>query len=179
MFFHSQPNPGWGKSSKRLKAALEVDRSAMAQCFMAYAYFAEHPELEELAVDESVRATLELQRMCDEQGVALIVAYIPPMFEVQRESFADLYGRMSEVLELDAKQVQVTHRQARRYLAAMKEKGIRAVDLRPAFMASEVPLYWAHDHHINLAGHQLVADVLQPHVLGAWRKAQRASDSEH
>lgn len=172
MFFQGKPTPTVNTHTGKVAAALEIDRPSFAQCFLSYHYFALYPEMEELAVAESVRATLALKRRCAQEGVELIVAYIPTAYEVQGHLRADLWQRVRETLELDDHQMQSTQRQAARYISDLSAAGVEVVDLRPSFSASEKSLYWKRDHHINLDGHQLTADVLLPHVLDAWERSK-------
>ena len=49
-----------------------------------------------------------------------------------------------------------------RFLRAVSDLGVETVDLRAAFRGATELLYWKRDHHINLAGHDLVARELAP-----------------
>ena len=169
--WRGKSRPPWGDTWQRVLAGMELDKSSMAQALMPISYFAQVPWLERPMVKECVDATLELQRRCDEEGVELIVAYLPSAFDAQPSLRPKLWAEMIEVLELDEHELGVTRRQADMYLGALAEGGVRTVDLRPAFGASSESLYWLKDLHLNLAGHQLVADVLLPLVEEAARSA--------
>jgi hypothetical protein len=175
-FWRGEDRPPWRESWALVEAGIELDRSSMAQGLMPITYFAQAPWLEVPMVEEAVRATRELQRRCNEEGVELVVVYLPSVFEVKPGKRPDLWPEMVIALELDREELGVTRRQANLYLEGLAEAGVKHVDLRPAFLASRKELYWRKDLHLNLQGNQLVADVVLPHVQAAGRRARAADD---
>jgi hypothetical protein len=84
--------------------------------------------------------------------------------DVQFEPYAELLTRADELLELTPEQMAVSDRIADEWIERMTADGLAVVDLRAAFAASEVPLYWYADLHINLDGHRLAAAEVLPAV---------------
>jgi len=159
-FFAGEEIPAPVPNGPRIGKAASIKAAALSQGFFAYDHFAKHPEDIDLAVSAGVETTLAIQGNCDDLGARLIVVYIPPVYDVDPELVAEDRTAIQEVLELTDEQLGCTDRQADAYLAALEEAGVEVLDLRPIFSAAEEPLYWQLDHHINLAGHRLIADEL-------------------
>ncbi|MDF1799025.1 MAG: SGNH/GDSL hydrolase family protein [Planctomycetota bacterium] len=159
-FFAGEPIPLPEPNGPRIGKAANIKAAALSQGFFAYDHFAQHPEDIDLAVTAGVDTTLALQGNCEGLGTRLIVVYIPPVYDVDPELVQDDLTAIQEVLELTDEQLRCTDRQADAYLAAIEEAGVEVLDMRPHFRAAKEPLYWQLDHHINLAGHRLIADEL-------------------
>lgn len=164
-FFKGEKRPGWKKGTwESIERAMAIDKPALAQGFVAYTWFRENPDYVDRTREIAVSVTLELARRCKQAKVRLIVAYIPPVYDVQWEVGAEKWSRLCEILQLNESDIRVTDRQADEYLEALAAQDVTVLDLRPAFRAATEALYWVTDHHINLAGHECVARQLQPVV---------------
>ena len=171
-FWKGEQRPPWNKTWDKVQAGMEIDRPSMAQGLMPICYFAEHPQLEGPMVKESVRATLALQRRCQEEEVELLVVYLPSVFEVDPDFRSELWAELYEVLGYSEHQLSVTRRQADRYLREITAAGIHAVDLRPGFKVSAEDLYWRQDLHLNLAGQRKTAQIVLPYLEAAWGRSR-------
>jgi hypothetical protein len=49
-------------------------------------------------------------------------------------------------------------------LAICRELDVEAIDLRPAMRRETTALFWDFDHHINVAGHRIIARELESHM---------------
>lgn len=159
-FFTGEEIPEPKPNGPRIGKAARIKAAALSQGFFAYDYFDMHPEDIDLAVAASVETTLAIQTNCDKLGARLIIVYIPPVYDVTPELVAEDKAAIQAALELSDEQLGSTERQADAYLAALAEAGVETLDMRPSFRDAEDPLYWLSDHHINLAGHRLIADQL-------------------
>jgi lysophospholipase L1-like esterase len=156
----TRPVPLTDGYKRRIETALELSKIGLAQAFTQILFFDEHPAERAAALDAATGVTREIARQCDERGIALLVVYLPPMIDVQRERFEPWVTNMVRTLELDEETLHVSDRLADEWIADARAAGIDLLDLRPAFRASKEPLYWTSDHHIDLAGHALVAAKL-------------------
>jgi lysophospholipase L1-like esterase len=145
----------------RLVRLAKENMGIPAQFYNQVVYFHDHPGEEEAALAMAVEVTAEIERRCEELGARLLVCYLPPYAHGQPERYADYLAVAQEHVPMPADAVAVDERLADAWLARLAEDGITAVDLRPAFRAAADPLYWESDHHINLAGHALVAAELE------------------
>jgi lysophospholipase L1-like esterase len=134
-------------------------------------YFANNP----FEIDECTRlnaeVTSELRRLAAEYDVEPIVVYLPPPSRGQ-PTFHDR-SRIEETL-CDATHPTDAHPSliarkwtdeiANAWLGVLDAQGVRYVDLRPIFRTHDQRVYWQTDGHINLLGHELVAEALRPIV---------------
>ncbi|MCZ6597839.1 MAG: SGNH/GDSL hydrolase family protein [Planctomycetota bacterium] len=153
-----QRDPRLDKKLNGLKGGLP------SQFYRQVAYFAAHPEDEELALEMSGMVTELLGRICREQGIELLFVYLPPIPDVQPEYVADELEHAREVLELPPRTVEVSQRLADTWTDELRAAGIPLVDLRKAFTEHDEPLFWDEDLHINLRGHRVTAEEVLPEV---------------
>jgi len=145
---------------EHMAALVKLARDEMgipSQWYNGIVYFRDHPDERKAALDMSVDVFGEIRRRCDERGIELLAVYLPPYADAQPERFAPYLAQARAAVPVAKKDLQVDERLADLMLARLEEAGIRTVDLRPAFRASDEALYWETDHHINLAGQRLVA----------------------
>jgi hypothetical protein len=159
-----------GKSLRRearritpeLKRLGELHPGIVPQFLEQVAYFQRAPD--EVAVAVRVTEVLldEMRSLCEREGIALVVVYLPPLAEVQAPFFSDALEHARADLALTSEQELVSSRIADAVLTSATAAGVAVVDLRPAFRAHGQRLYWQADHHIGVAGHALAADVARP-----------------
>jgi hypothetical protein len=139
------------------------------------AYFADNPSAVEASVDLACSISVELERQCAETGSALLFVYLPPPARAQPAHYRKTARTFLHQAGLKTLELGVSDRIADRWLTFLGARDIPAVDLRPYFRRANEPLYWRTDHHLNLAGHQLVAEILYEPVTELL--ARRESES--
>jgi GDSL-like Lipase/Acylhydrolase family len=159
-----RPESG-GDYDERLSAALAVHdgwgRQAVSQSHNQYLYFQRQPEQLELGLRAGVSVCEELRRRCAEARIRLIVAYLPPMVDVQRARLLPHIDDVDRRLGLDASTLAATDALADRFMAWCADAGIETLDLRPTLRAAaDEPLYWRTDLHLAVEGHERVARAL-------------------
>lgn len=135
---------------------------AISQGYNQYIYFQHQPDQAELALRAAEEVTREIHGLCERLGVRLIVAYLPPAMDTQREAFREGFEPVEQELGLAPESRAITAQLASRYLAWLREQGIEGLDLTPSLAQSQPMLYWKRDLHINVDGHQRVAEALRP-----------------
>ena len=158
------PTRYWGQ----VEEALKHHRTSLPQCFLALKHFAYYPQAIDAALQAARDVTTEIQVTCLRRGVRLVVVYLPPVTDVDWGASAQGFAGVARALELGLEQLALTDRMADSYLEFLRQSGIDHLDLRPAFRAADEPLYWEEDDHLNLAGHRLAAQHLQPRVEEAY-----------
>lgn len=153
-YFHARSMHAQGPRYPRLPPGLGAQE--MSQCM----YFLHNPEDEPLAVQTALSITAEIERQCREQGTELLVVYLPPPLRGQPLLYADLVETTLDRLDWEPAALEVSDRLADAWLVALRERGIRTLDLRPDFGAAKERLYWESDLHLNVAGHRFVAQRL-------------------
>jgi hypothetical protein len=124
----------------------------------AYRYKA-LPEEEALALFEVVAVCGEMATLCEERGIAFAVTVIPTKPEVDRDD-EETIGQVLEALDLVEADLEVNTRLRTGLVAALRRKGLTVIDPTARLQASGTPLYWRKDHHLNVAGNALLAEVL-------------------
>jgi lysophospholipase L1-like esterase len=162
LYFQGKPIPQPIRDKAQVGAAKKINASALSQGFFALSHFASKPGDEALALHAASEVTLALAERCKQAGVRLVIVYIPPVYDVLPDFESDETSKLREIFDLDDDEMKVTERQANAYLSSIREVDIDVVDMRPSFKAATEELYWRHDHHINLAGHRLIAEAIKP-----------------
>lgn len=104
---------------------------------------------------------LSFRETCSEREIEFVLVLIPPCSDVQRDFIQPEFDDAVERLHLSQADLEVPGKLADRLLEDAEELGVRAIDMRPRFRASEEPCYWRSDLHINTLGHALVASELE------------------
>lgn len=162
-YLHALPPPPEIHPSPRWRAAAAASEAA-CQAFIGYKHFQIVPRDVDLALEAGWYAIERIRRLCAEHGIELIIVYIPALAEVQWEEAAGELERVCRILELSDEDLRVAWEMSDRFLERLRHEGLAVVDLRGPMRACSGPLYWRGDHHINLAGQELVARALQPQL---------------
>jgi len=162
-YFHARPKWAIGPYDRKRLPKSE----AMPQEFTQLVYFLNNPGDVEVANRTLRVLTAEMQGLCEEMGIRLVGAYLPPPTRGQPRLFGELAASVRAALGLPPDYDDPSDRMATAWLAYLAESGIPHVDLREAFGASDESCYWTRDSHINLRGHRIVAEQLAPLVARA------------
>jgi hypothetical protein len=160
-YFHKRPRP---RSTPHdivamAKALGERDALMYAELWQL-CYFLDNPEDVEVTVRTLGAISLEIHRVCDDNGVRPLFAYLPGPLTGQPELFADELQLVAEATGIQPAELEVTSRIADEYLALLASRELSFVDLRPAFEAADQRLFWTTDMHLNLKGNRVVAHEL-------------------
>jgi len=169
-FFHATLRP---KNSKddlaRRDEVAEKYPQALGQALNAAAYFRRGgPREVETALRMGREATREVQRLCAEEGIELLVMYLPSPTEMPKHADQEKLVAGAEVMRLSGEDLDLLGTMADRYLEEIAALGVPTIDLRPSFRSLQGPLYWARDLHLNLEGHKAAADLSAPWIESRW-----------
>lgn len=164
-FHHTAPPPRRADYWQKLDRATRVSNAAVANAFNQLLFFQYHPDQIDLALSGAAQACGEIQRLCRERGIALVFVYIPPGFDVDGV-LKPMFAQAKDVLGLSDSDLQQYHRLADKLIGVLRERGAEVVDLREHFPGDIDDYYWG-DLHINVKGHQLIADLLLPRIEAA------------
>ncbi len=153
------------ESPPRISYALEKlftvrpnGRGLFAQEIVQACRFLDEPELEETAANVAAATCIELARQSSERDAAFLVVYLPPPSRGQPDLYRELLENGMARVGAPAEGLASSDRVADAFLAHLAAHGVRALDLRPRFAREETGLYWNTDLHLNLAGHEVVAE---------------------
>ncbi|MEO6711406.1 MAG: SGNH/GDSL hydrolase family protein [Planctomycetota bacterium] len=161
-FFFNKGNrpPGAARYEAEITAAVKVRKPALAQAMISVKYFDANPDQKAVAVQAASDIFVQIQALCRERGIRLIVLYLPPWQDVEPNKPEVQLRQLLNALKLEPKALASTGEMADQLLARLSDLGIETVDLRPTIRAAPKSAYWSTDWHINLLGHQLIARVL-------------------
>jgi GDSL-like lipase/acylhydrolase family protein len=160
-YYHRLPQPQTASRYWPLVVkAMKINQPALAQTFNSLKFFQTDPTQKSVALTAAKETTQQMKAECERRHVRMIVVYIPPVSDVSPAARSLHFQKLCQVLELNADTIKSTDELADAYLSELRDLGIEALDLRPAFRESKEALYWATDLHINLAAHRLIAREL-------------------
>jgi len=134
------------------------------QGFNQACQFREWPGEDELALAAARDDLLAMARLCDGIGARLLVACLPSLPDVQPDSDRATVDALLAALHLDAEAFGASLRLGRRLCGELEGRGVACLDPAAAMAAAETPLYWRADHHLNVAGHALLARLLHERI---------------
>lgn len=158
-FFRGTARPSAAPFARLRDKAAKRFRYSFAQALNSLKYFSYWPDQIDPALQAAREACTEIQVVCLRNSIQPVFAYIPPFTDVEPGRHDRLADSCAD-LELPEGALGIIDRMADSLLAFLEQQGAEVIDLRPAFRASPVQLYWSSDCHINLDGQALVAHEL-------------------
>lgn len=123
-----------------------------------WAHFPWEPERALECVEGALR---EASALCAREGIAFLVAVLPTKMDVEPEDDAETQLAVAGALGLGPSELEANQRLGARLIERLRAAGVACVDLLGPLREGEHPLYWRTDYHLGLAGHALVARVLE------------------
>lgn len=159
-FERTTPAVSWTELSCVPELPPEMQPSVLTQSHQQLFTLARVPEEQQSAVEAGV-VTLEwMAKSCRQRSVRFMSVLLPAMADVQPRWIEPDLGLVASALALDAPALGITERVTDAWMERTRERGVEVLDLRPVFRSSTVPLYWPRDHHLNPAGHRVVAEAI-------------------
>jgi len=119
------------------------------------------PDEADVALQAALDAYLEMARLCSEEHIEFVAVILPTKPDVDTDEL-QTYHDLIESMHMTEEQFQVNTRLGDRLGEALRAQGVRVLDLTAGLRADAgVPHYWVKDWHLNIAGHALVAGLLQ------------------
>ncbi len=176
-YFHH--GPPFGKELYAFDSELlsKKVRSIGAQEMAQEVYFLNNPDDVQVAVDLACSISVELQKQCSDSGTELLFVYLPPPYRGQPQHFDREEDMVLAAQGLENVELGASDRIADGWLRFLEERGLAQVDLRGAFRAESDRLYWRKDHHLNVIGHQLVAELLLDRVRELAARATTSAEA--
>jgi hypothetical protein len=142
----------------RLEEAQRLCGAAVAQGLNQVFLFETFPDLAERALSIAVGHFEEIADLCAETGIEPSVVLLPAKINVAGETDPAAAAAV-QTLGLDSTALDLNRRLAAELAAQLTDLGIDVLDLHDAFDASRETLFWVSDHHLNVNGHRLAAEL--------------------
>ena len=136
-----------------------------------------YPEEQELSLELALDYVREMQRICEQRGMRLILVYLPSADEVEPELLQRLVESFDEHLGFDEGERTIMPRLVQRFLSTLEAEGVEVLDTRPVLRAAagavptadgprdrQEPLFWREDLHLARRGHRLVGEALAERI---------------
>lgn len=132
----------------------------MGQSFNQAFHFHHRPQDGEVALTAAVDRFLDMARLCAQEDVAFVAVVLPTKPDVDLDHDRNTVSDILATLRMSEDDYGINRRLSQRFAAALSAEGVEVVDLFDVMRARKYPLYWAKDHHLGVAGHELVAEEL-------------------
>jgi lysophospholipase L1-like esterase len=149
---------------QRLQRAMSSHKRAHAivsQVLNQVYFFKQFPEMKRTAVELTMNSVIEMHDFCAIRGIDFLFVLLPTKADLEWSSDAELLNGISASLELSAKDLTVNRRLARFLLLELQQKGIKTLDGYRLMSQHRSPFfYWKEDYHLNVNGHELIANAI-------------------
>ena len=169
-FEKRRTQPMTPEQDRRLETAAVAYPGVAAQCLFQAFVFAHRDGDADYAWTAARDSLVEMRDVCRSRGIAFVVVLLPAKDDVDARLGTRYEDCLAE-LQLDERQARVHLELGARLAEALRAQGIAVVDPLDAMRAETEPLYWESDHHLNVRGHALLAELVRNELV-----AQRLVD---
>jgi hypothetical protein len=143
---------------QRLEDAQASGTAAVAQGLNQIYLMRTFPTLRARSLEITIDAFESISEVCAEHGIGFFVVLLPAKADVEPETDTTTAGA-AEILQLQPGDLELNRRLATALAEALEQRNIPVLDLHADFEASERELFWKRDHHLNITGHRLLAEI--------------------
>ncbi|MBI5431284.1 MAG: SGNH/GDSL hydrolase family protein [Planctomycetes bacterium] len=147
---------------EKLVAALDLGEGPLLQGLNQALFFREHPEQRDIALTAACAAFDGIRRLCEERRVPWLAVYVPSVFDLPFDAWADVRARAKGKLALSDDDLAAANRLADALLARTRASGGTWLDLRD-HLALDQRWYWS-EMHLNIHANEHLARLLAPLV---------------
>ncbi len=155
--------------TRRISKAAERSRGPINQGLNQCYRFKHFPWEADRSLDAVEHSMLAIGEECQKRGIRLVTLLLPTKADVEPESDADVLEAVCRDLEITREEASLNAQLGSRLQERLEAAGIETLYPLEAMRAAPEPLYWKLDHHLGLAGHDLLARLLEPVVLAGLR----------
>jgi len=170
-FFAGTPRPpGAATYREEIRKAIAIRETWLAQEGLSLKYFQRNPGEIPVALAAAELALLDIEDLCRDRSIGLLVVYLPGLFDTYRrrgvrdEATEALMHRLDEALELETADLGVHDRMADELLQFLAARGIATLDARAVFAGKTGPFFWKADFHLDVDGHRAIGEALVPAI---------------
>jgi hypothetical protein len=149
---------------QELERGRRLDARAMNQSFRSILGFRGHPEQVKRSVAAAVELVGEMQAICREHSIRMLCLYIPSPTEADWQAHADVFDRFRKDVSLTDADLRRESQMADEFLAGVRAAGTETLDAREALVAGRGPYFWNGEFHLNLVGHEKIAEALRARI---------------
>ena len=128
-------------------------------------YFDFYPEMKAKALEIARAQVKDIQQMCQQHNIQLIVVLLPTKLDVEEKARHDA----GSSLRLTDAQLDVNQALKRSLIEVLTQDRVAYLDMTDDMKGKNYNLFWNQDYHLNDKGHRLVADALFDQIQSARR----------
>jgi hypothetical protein len=148
----------WGYR-ERLRRAERSHAGAVGQMLNQAYYFKNYPDMKEPVLNRVVALLVEMHRRIKQDGNILSVILMPTKCDVEGPRLGNEFLEAAKALELSDMDLRMAAEMRVELAKRLASAGISHWDPFSEMQQGRVPLFWNRDHHLNVAGHKLMADL--------------------
>lgn len=150
----------------RLLAAQELHRGPVWQGLNQAYYFQHHASEWDEAVARQRWVLTTLRDACQRDGIRLTLVILPTLRQIHPQTDREALNKIIATLQLTEDSLACDERACQATAELARELRIKLLDLREPFRRElekepKKSLFYRFDHHLNVAGHQLLAELLR------------------
>ena len=126
--------------------------------------FRKYPDEFQRAVDATVSHYRAMRALCLDNGIHFLAVALPTRLDLLLEDTGVIgdtdQARVFFELGIDREALGINRALREKFVYALRSEGIEVLDVAPRFAGAAAELYWEADHHINIAGHRRLAELV-------------------
>ena len=123
-------------------------------------YFKTYPEYKNEALLFTTRSLKQINNLCSENGIELIVALLPSKYAVEPQTDKKRINDAVKIMRFRKDHMEMNQKMGNNIRKWLNENSITNIDLLDSLKGSSDTLYWFKDYHLNHLGHDRVAEVI-------------------
>lgn len=143
-----------------LHRAREMQPGALAHSLESIKYFREHSRMSHRTFDVAMEVTRELQRLCAEHDIELVVLQVPDAPTVEWERHEAELEPLRALLRLEPRLLDANQRLADAYMLEVERAGIRTLRVDETFRSQPQQLYSSGDLLLTPSAHRAIGFLL-------------------
>jgi hypothetical protein len=104
-----------------------------------------------------------------------VVVFLPTKSGVERHTAVRDFERIESVLKLSAGALRINENLKSEVVRRLEQAGVHTVDFWDEMRESATEFFWRRDHHLNVNGHQFVAEKIYETLRAGISRREAAS----
>jgi len=123
-------------------------------------YFKTYPEFKNEALLFTRRSLKQINNLCKERGIELIVTLLPSKYAVEPQTDRNRINDAVKIMRFRKDHMEMNVKMGKSIRKWLNENSIANINLLDSLKGSTDTLYWFKDYHLNHLGHDRVAEVI-------------------
>lgn len=139
-------------------------RPAVSSGFGAMYYGKLHPQELEFGANRASAICLEMQSVARAAGAEVLFVFVPSPSTLRWRKEPNSFAEVRKILGLGAEHLLREQELAQGFIEGLRANGCRVLDLSVMLENEPDAFFWRSNFHLNIAGHRMLADGLEPEL---------------